>query len=226
MVQPTVVLSTQYASDKTINDVFAGAEHLAAELRNRGIEQVVICNNGVSRNSIFHDAENLKNVVNNLEGRKVVVGYSRGGSVAVYAHILGMEAIGIVTIEAPINGAQAWVLKILGFDMGLRGVKDMVKGSVSSFNLVNGVHHGRKLPAMLEITGLVGRTIAGKWGLNIFTPIGNNVRRTWKPIHGGKGWLEPETINATVSFIHELQDSNDILREMVSMARLGASLGR
>lgn len=189
----------------------AKAEQLAKELKERGFENVVICNNGVSSNSIYHDANNLKTIVDewNLKGYKVVVvGYSRGGSVALYAERLGAKMAGIITFEAPIMGAQAWVLNFLGFDMTLQGTKDMVKGSQSNDDLLNAIRNGPQLPPMLEISGPVAYTVAGKYGLDIFTPIGENVYHTWpwQLIHPTNGWLEQGSINAAAQFIHSLED--------------------
>jgi pimeloyl-ACP methyl ester carboxylesterase len=207
-----VILSTQYASNDTIGDVTGDANKLVTELYAHGIENVVICNNGVSKNSIENDAKNLANIAKEWQkkGYKVVVvGYSRGGSVALYAQAIeGMNASGIVTMESPIMGAQDWVLWILGFDMMLQGTKDMVKGSESNNKLLEAIGNGSNLPPMLEISGAVARTVASKHAFNIFTPIGDNVFETWKPIHLGKGWLEPRAIDATAEFIHSLEEQS------------------
>lgn len=189
-----------------------GAEQLKSELKNHGIENVVICNNGVSKDSIESDAENLSDLTKEWQDRGhkvIVVGYSRGGSVAICAQTeKGMNASGIVTLEAPIKGAPAWVLKALGFDMSLRGVKDMVRGSPSNNKLLQAIGEGSNLPPMLEISGIVGWTVAGKHGLDIFTPIGGNIYTPWKLIHAGKGWLEPDAIDAMIEFIKSLGEQS------------------
>jgi pimeloyl-ACP methyl ester carboxylesterase len=202
------VLSTQYASEKTANEVISKARVLATELNGKRIENVLICDNGVSRNSIYHDAVHLKSVIDGLNenGRKViVVGYSRGGSVALFAERLGAKMAGLVTIESPILGAPKWVLKILGFNLAYQGVQDMAKGSESNLDLLNAIKRGPQLPKMLEITGLVGRTIASKHALNIFSPIGKNVYLINGFIHMGQGWLHPDAVCAIAKFVHSFE---------------------
>jgi hypothetical protein len=203
-----VILSTQYASYESIEEVTFESSRLLEMLAGRKIN-AVICDNGVSTNSISADAKNLTELARKWQKvgyRVVVVGYSRGGNVALYAQtVQGMNASGVVTIESPIRGAQPWVLRCLGFNMAYQGVVDMQKGSESNNELLEAIGDGTGLPPMREISGLVGRTVAGPRGLDIFSPVTNQTALTWSLVHGGKGWNNPFVVEQIVDFVNSLE---------------------
>ena len=213
LVSLAVVLSTPYSDENTNASHTAQALELAQILHQQGFENIIVANHGISKNSIRQDAVNLTILARTWQKkgyRIAVIGYSRGGNVALYAQtIMAMNASKLVLIEAPIRGAPECILRLVGQNMSYQGAKDLVRDSQPNQELQAAFARDQNKTKILEISGFLAQTFAGGYPFDTFMPVGNNIYRTWQPIHLGKGWLEPEVISATTNFL--LNDSRDFL---------------